>query len=629
MSARALSWGLMALLLLATLGEGGASPQGVLAVHSALAALVLLALLVPRLSGERRAPAFPAGLAFAAFALLALAGACIAPYRYAAFLVLQEIAAFAGAAFLATRCGPGLAARAGGPLLVGAALEGTFALVQRFGGELRPAGTFLNPNHLAAWMVAALLAGAGIVVASARPAARWTGAAVAAPAALTLALGASRGALAALVAGALALLLLSWRRIGPRTRVALASALVLLVVTAAAGVVLRFERGDAYRYHRLMIWEASLKACAVSPWTGTGPGQFAAAAANLNFPIAGGPLRYARSFQTTHSDVLRLPAEFGLPATLAILVGLALAVEEITRRWRRFALPREAAGAIAALVALAVQASFDNLSQRPGIHLLIAVLLGSLLSTEVPGPARGRGRALRVTAAAAVAVLVVVGDFAPYLAWRSVHGLPRGRLDATGRGRLSAALAWNPLHPDLWLRRAEDLESGPAWSASVYAEAREAAERAVRLDPADARYRMGVARLEALACTSLFRDEATRARASARYDEASERSLHDPFPFLEKGGFLLDTGDPAGARRAAEQALRIEPEAVPARLLLAEAVLAEGLAGARRRADQLVSEAEASARRWAAPPEGSPYERNLLILDVSRARAIRSRRSPD
>ena len=222
-------------------------------------------------------------------------------------------------------------------------------------------------------------------------------------------------------------------------------------------------------------------------------------------------------------------------------------------------------------------------------------------------------------------MVFLVGDVAPYMAWRSARGLPRGRLDAAGKDRLRAALHWNPYHPDFWLRRAEDLASGAEWSPAVYAEAREAAESAARLQPADARYPTGIARVEALACRTLFRDEATRARSAARYDEAFERSRHDPFLLIEKGDFLLAAGDPTGARRAAEQALRIEPEAVPPRLLLAEAALAEGTPASGERAARLLAEAEAGALRWAAWPKESPYEAHLLSLDPARVRAIRSR----
>ena len=624
MNALALSSGLAALLLAAVLGEGGASPGGLLLVHGAVALLALLAILAPRFAGEPRLPAAASGSALALFSALALAGACLAPYRFAAFLVLQEIAAFAGVALLAARCGPRLVVRIGMPLLVGAALEGTLALVQRAMGALRPAGTFLNPNHLATWLVAALLIGAGTAGTGGRRGA-WARVALAAPAALALVLVGSRAALLALVAGAVVLLLCLWRSVGVRTRTALAGSAALLLVGIGIGVAVRFARGDAFRYQRFKIYGASLQAVAASPWLGTGPGQFATAAANLNFPISEGPLRFARSFDATHSDLLRLPAEFGLPAAVAGLAALMLAAREIVRRRRSGALPTGTAGAIAALVALAVPAAVDNPSRIPALHLLAAALLGGLLSTETREPAPRPGRALRGAAAASLVLLVLVGDAAPYLAWKSVRGLPRGRLDASGRARLRAALAWNPFHPDLWTRRAEDLASGREFGVSVYAEAREAAETAVRLEAADARYRIAIARVEALACTRLFRDEAARARAAVRYDEAVERSCHDPYPLLEKGGFLLDASDPAGARRAAEQALRIEPEAVPARLLLAESLLAEGGAGARESAARLLAEAEARARRWAAWPKESSYEQNLLTLDPARARAIRER----
>jgi O-antigen ligase len=612
------------MLLLSMFGEGGASAAGLLVVHAAVVALGVAAILDRRSSGEARALAGPAAWALSAFALLAVAGAAVAPYRFAAFLVLQEIAAFSAVALVAARCGSSLAVRLGWPLLAGAAFEGGVALVQRLGGDLRPAGTFLNPNHLSAWLSAALLIGAGTAVSAGRAGVLGR-VALAVPGIAALVLGGSRGAFLGLLAGAGWLLGRRFRGLGRWGRRTAVAVVAVLAFAAVAGIVARFDRGDALRYQRLSIWKASLGAVAQSPWTGAGPGQFATAAANLNFPLFEGPLRFARSFETTHSDLLRLPAEFGLPAALAALAGLALAGREIARRRRSGAIPAAADGAVAALVALAVQAMVDNLSERPALHLLVAALLGSLLATDRAHRAPHPGWRVRAAAAAALVLLFAIGDVAPYLAWRTVQGLPRGRLDAAGQSRLAAALSWNPLHPDLWLRRAEYLASGPGWSPPVYAAAREAAERAVVLDPADARYRVGVARVEALACTTLFRDEATRARASARYDEAAERTLHDPFPWLERGGFLLDAGDPGGARRAAEQALRIEPEAVPARVLLAEAALAEDRPAARRRAAVLLSEAEGIAQREASRRKESAYERQLLSLDSRRVAALRAR----
>ena len=87
-----LGWGLAALLLVATLGEGGASPDGLLAVHGLVAALLIVACLGP--TGDRGQPGVPhrdVSAALAAFGLLALLGAGLSPYRYAAFLALRGL----------------------------------------------------------------------------------------------------------------------------------------------------------------------------------------------------------------------------------------------------------------------------------------------------------------------------------------------------------------------------------------------------------------------------------------------------------------------------------------------------------------------------------------------------------
>jgi hypothetical protein len=62
---------------------------------------------------------------------------------------------------------------------------------------------------------------------------------------------------------------------------------------------------------------------------------------------------------------------------------------------------------------------------------------------------------------------------------------------------------------------------------------------------------------------------------------------------------LLDTGDPAGARRAAERALSLEPESVTPRLLLADALIECGSEQDLSRAVTLLTEARERAARWA------------------------------
>lgn len=618
---RLLPNGLAVLLVLATLGEGGGSPEGLLAVHTGLAALLLAALLRSE-RGEARAGTLPAGPAalYALFLFVAALSAARSPYAYAALLAWTELLVFGAVSWLGARCGAGAVERIAQGVLAGGAVQGLTAVVQAAGGESRPAGTFLNASHLGAWLVAALLLALPATICS-RGAGLATRVAALLPVVAGLYLVRSRGALVGLAAGAALLFWTARRRIGRRGKVVAAVLGGGLLLLVGAGVAARL--GDPFSYHRVRIWKASLGCSLEHAWMGAGPGQFAAAADALRFPAEEGPLRFERRFSSTHSDFLRLPAEVGWPATALALGAAAWAAARIRAGLRAPAGPA-ATGAAAALAALVAQAAVENLSVRPAVYLLAAVLLGGLLSVPAPGTAASRGA--RAAAALFVLGVYVACELVPYLAFDASRGLPRGRLDPASRARLSRALALNPLHPDLWMRRAEDLAGGgTTWTLAVYAEAREFAERALRLQPADAGYRLRRARIEALACFTLFRDEKTRARAAAAFDEASRLSPKDATILLEKGRFQLRAGDPAGARRAAEHALRLEPEGVTPRLLLAEALLASEEPAAAQSARRALAEAVEKAKRWASEPRPSPYARALLDLDTAKVEDLRRR----
>jgi hypothetical protein len=172
---------------------------------------------------------------------------------------------------------------------------------------------------------------------------------------------------------------------------------------------------------------------------------------------------------------------------------------------------------------------------------------------------------------------------------------------------------FNRIHPDYRMRMAEHLALGPP-GVEAYGGAREAAEHALRLQPVDARYRRGLARLEARSCISIFRTEACRERVRDEFVRAEQLSRYDPAIPLELAVFLLDLGDPTGARRAAERALALEPEAVLPRLVLADALLdGDPVTGVRKAVD-LLREAEDKAEQWAGAAS-DPQLRQLLELD--------------
>lgn len=608
--------GLAVVLLLATLGEGGATPTATFVVHGALALLVAAALAGRGDEVHGRVARAPAR-AFAVFAALAGFGAVRGPYAFAAWLVLLEIGAFAAAFWLASRRAPALETLLPGALAIGAGVHGAAAVFESLAGGGRSDTTFLNPNHLGAWLVASALVVADRALGTTGARRAAGGIAVLLALAGVVSTG-SRGALVALVAGIAVLVVLRWKESTPRARLAIVVAGTLALLVAGSVVAARLADADPYHWERIRIWRASIQAAVDDPWLGTGPGQFPAAAPNLNFAQEEDLLRFGRSFRSPHSDLVRLPAEFGWPAAVAALAAVALAAVEIRRRGGR-------AGAIAALAALGAQALFDDLTTRPAIVLLAAVLAGILLSR--PGEATpSRPLGYRAAGASTVLLLLAVGEISPWLAWRETRGLPRGRLDAEGLARLERSLPRNPMHPDAWTRLAEhEVGDGGDWNLDRYARAREAVERAIRLQPADATFRRAAAWVEGMACRTLTRDLATRERAAARYREAALLSRNDATIPLDEARFLLSTGDPEGARRAAERALRIEPRAAAPRVVLAEALLATEGERASKRALALVAEAEEASLE--SPRGVSPYEARLRSLEPERVAALRARAS--
>lgn len=623
-AARAIPAGLAILLVGSTLGEGGAAPTALLVAHALVAALASIRLVSDPRSFAARLDSSTI-VAFSAFGVMAVVGGLRAPYAFAAHLVLLEIATFAGVAWLASGEPRRTLSVAVPVLLAAGAVHGAWALVQRIvNGEARAATSFLNPNHLAAWLVAVFFIGLGRALAPATDGTRRRLHVIALMAvAAGIASAASRGALVGALVGSFAWAGVAWRAL-PRRGIAIGITGVG-VAAALAGFAIhgRFESVDPFAYSRPRIWRASLEVVAREPLWGAGPGQFAMAALTENFPVEEAPLRFARSFATPHSDWLRAPCEFGWPAAALLLLAVVLAARAAARNATSGGLGADGPGILAALAALAAQGAVDDLTARPAVWLLAAVVLGAAVARPRADDGAHVSAVGRIGAIALLAMALAAGEIGPYFAWSESRGLPRGRLDEAQSSRLAAAIARNPFHPDLRMRLAEH-EAPPgarALSASAYAAAREAAEIAIRLSPQDPSFRVGLARVEATGTRLLLRDVASRDRAAARYAEGERLAPHDPLIALEKGEFLLVTGDPAGAARAAERALEIEPRSVLPRLLLAEALVEQGAGG--RRALALIDEAERLAADHAGVERTSHYERALLTLDDDRCRRIR------
>jgi O-antigen ligase len=447
-------------LLGAPWAAGGQSPLGQLLLLLAVSGGALIACLADR-EGPPPLPAavLPAGILVALSALQS-----IYPDRTVQALLL--LAVYLTAGVLAGR----LARhdRAGAPLLLaavalsglGVTLGGMLAWWRGGDGGAYASvliGPFGYPNAAAGFLLLAV--GAALALAAGMPSGPlgWALVALAGFPLAGMLLTRSRGAVIALLVGALVWAAVAADRWWPRRRLwlrlaALAGPLAaaaaaprwlpLLAAIRAAGLWESLDPSFQWRWH-ILDWGWQM--VRDHPWLGVGPGAF---------PVA--LLSYQRlpyvSGMNPHNLALELAAEYGLPAAgilcLAFL-GLLLRLAGALRR-----LPPSAAGRLrlelilATLAAVVAHASLDLLWSVPVIPTAAATLAG-IAAGHLPASRRRRSASAAWRAACVLLLLALAGlGLGRYAAARSLAAgqaaLAEGNAAAAG-----AALAWtlrlNPL----------------------------------------------------------------------------------------------------------------------------------------------------------------------------------------
>jgi len=617
--------------LAASFGEGGRAPLALFVVHGvALLAMLLACLEAIERGGLRIAPQAPPHAAALASAWLILAGASAlsASYPLAAALGFWDLTICAGlfVSALLTRLQPDDFDRLSTAVIFATSLQAVIALVRRPAGALAAAATFLNPDHLAAFLNLGLLLSTGRVLdrlERGRPRAGAIWASVVLLQAAAVVSLQSRGGLLGLSAGLLVLgcaRLRSWPR---RARLIGAAAAGLIVLAGAGLLVERFAgREDPYRYSRLGIWRAACLMIAERPLLGYGPGMFRHEGPRHNFASDVGPFRFEKVFEGGHSALLTMTAEEGVPA-VACLIALGASVLRALLRSPTRAGHDSGRTMGAALAGLLAQGLVEDLQERPVLMLIPALLAGFALSVpRLAGPARPGGEGsidapaapaapvsrtfVKAIAALAAFYLFCVAVALPYAADRDARRARReGR---AGLPRMERAARLDPLQPEYRHDLAMAiLNSGPL-TPERYAQAEDNLLEARRLKPIDGRFPLLLARLEALAGRSLFSDRTAADRAIRLYREAADLSPSDPRPLLELGGYLAEIGRDGEALEAIEKAVRLEPRFVRALILEASLLVRLGRIGEARRA---FASLEAVRRLLEAHPSDSGYARDL------------------
>ena len=622
-----------AIVLLAPFGQGGREPGALFLLHTL--ALLFVVLVCSESTGAplRTAASLAnplvriAGLAAAGLSF-ALVSALRAAYPLAAGLgALDLIVPFA--LFATAACADPDVQELGrlrAVVVASTSLQALLALARYGGGRAMAAGrSFLNPNHLAAFLIVGLflaLVPACSPLTSRRARAAWS--AVAALHLLAVFGLESRGAIAAFLCALLVFAARLFRALSLRGRTLLVSALLACALAATVVLGARFSRSpDPYRYSRLAIWRSSVAMIAERPLLGFGPGMFPHVAARFNFPIESSPVRYGRNFLGAHSGLLTLAAEAGVPAAALIFAALFGATVLFLR-----ARPDEDGAVFGiglAFLALLVQSGVDDLQARPALTIVPAMLAGAAVAAirrrqEAVAPERAvSGNAAakhpdsgpaRIVGATVAIYVFVIGVLLPFWADReAVTALNSG---PAGLPHMKRAAALNLLHPDYRNDLAMAiLNSGPLTPESYSRAAADLLE-ARRLKPIDYRFPLHLARLEARFAARLFGDTRAGERAAALYREAARLAPLDPRPRLELAGHLLDLKRPGEALQTVKEALALEPNFVRARVLEASILLDMGQRSEAR--DSLaLAEATLAALSGYVPDSGYAGE---IVLDA-------------
>lgn len=496
-------------------------------------------------------------------------------------------------------------------LLCASAVELPVQAVQLLAGADRPAGTFFNPNWLAALHAASVLCLLALLL---RPPTEGEGrrrAAAAAGALLLLAATAatgSRGALVALGAGSAALLAFGGGRRRPLLLAATAAILVAAALLSPAGK--RFlGGGDPYAWSRLRIWSAAASVAREHP-LGAGAGNFRFLFPRHALPEPGGVGRFTKSAGNAHGEFFQALADLGWPGALLFAAVGATLLAAALRRLRDTSSAWPVRGAAAVTVSLGthslLDAAFHPLALALPASLAAALVLGGA-GEETEGDLRpSAGWILAGRGAVVVVTVLSLSAFAGRVAERFAMAAARRGGDSVSSFRAAALL--DPLCPD----HAYNL-SGALFAAarkggdpSLLDRSLRAMDRAVAMNPADLRYRLR--RIQILEAAGAAPAEAGRIRRE--YDEAVALQPRNALLLAAAARQRSASGDGAGARALLERAVAAEPAFAGGREELARLLRA----GDPARAAALEAEAAAIRGRYGSPARLSPAERRLLTF---------------
>ncbi len=627
--------------------------------------LVLAALAVALMVRGGEAPRLLSGVSPPMLVFLALAGlsALTSPYTHQSAQWFLVLLCYAGLLYLIvfflTRWNHihRLLAVA---VAVGA-VEAGYAVTQAWAlGEIRPSGTFFNPNFLAGYLVAVAMPvlavlcygrlrrrpgplGGGRDSRDGRRLDRrgwiWLIAGTALLALLGVALfeTGSRGAALALVAGLTAV---AGLRFGARgAAIGLLLVCVGLLIPNPLQERVRAEhRSNPVGYARWQMWQQAAVASADHPW-GVGLGLYRYVSPRYAVETGGEIARYGKVARTPHNEYLQMAVELGFAGPAVFLWGIVVLGREGLRALRLRLRRHErgaVVGALAGVIVLVVHAAVDSNLHEPPLALMFALFAGVLLAARRLSDRRYEPRTIPLRyawvwgAASAVVLIVLAGVVLRFgLSWMAYEAGSRAQREQdfeTAMVRYEQAIGLDPgksvYHNALAAVRFQSFRTShdPADARGAL----EALNRAIALNPLDGGLygvlgNLHLQLLAALPAGEAYEVErgALRRDALFAYRRAAELEPYSPFHRLALGQVLLTMGDGDEAAATVRAAVAMEPNFLPGRLWLAGQYLASGHERGRALALEQYREIVERQARYAGRPKNH-YERKLLEADSSR-----------
>jgi tetratricopeptide (TPR) repeat protein len=540
--------------------------------------------------------------------------------------------------------------------------EAIWAIVQEVRWQIpRPSGTFFNPNFLAGYLAvswAMLLSSlvyrhripsmSSILTIRVKGQALWLIGVLGALATVLTAVLLTQSRAGVLVCVVSTLFVLTIRfgfKVAGGCAVFLVVAGLLIPTPTRERVV--FEHNlNPVAYARWQMWGGAIQQMIENP-LGIGLGLYQYTYPRYAFPVEGEIARYGKVAQTPHSDYLQMGVEMGPAAILVFILGLVIMARETIKLLQRRLLRRQRsliAGLAGGGVALLAHAGLDSNLREPSIAILLVLCVGLILSasrltTKDDRPVHVlpiRSRLIWGTTAAAILLLVGAEVLRLGVAWMYFESASQqataGHTSLAIKG-LREAVALDPgkalYHQGLGTIYAKMFESTGEGLAFQVAKAE--FQEAIDINPLDGRLSAMMAQLYVSATNAPNASSATTNQriallraARQAYDQAvSLTPFFVPYKY-EQARLSWLLGDRDEAERRAKEVETLEPNYLPARVLLARLSIDAGqLAGATRQLHE-IQERQERYKHWGK----NSLEQTFLNVDAASLHTAIKERAP-